>query len=433
MLKGMSATMDIGPVTSLAHALEDVCEEMGRGSLEVDEPTTALLTGAIALLRRHVHDVAEGREPWPDDGMEQRIRTHLNARSHTGFRLLPEVEPTPAEDLPVATGTEDAVAAIAEMLAACQKLREFPSTDPATSTQITRIEEASRRMYTRLAELREVPFGTVIPPLRRRLRALCQELGREARLDVQGEDVRVDPEVLGSLQAALAQLLNNAMAHGIEAPAERGPKGPVGLISLVAERAGRRLVVSFDDDGRGLDVAGLRAAAGEPEADPIELALRPGLTTVAEPGPVAGRGHGLSGVTHLVARLGGLCSLFSSPSRGTRLIFEVPLHAELVRLLLVRAAGHTFALLANSAASTTDMPSAAALLALPVQGAATIRLSSGTALRVDQVLGAVETLVSPPPWPLGAIPHLIGTTIAPEGHILLVIDPSSALLPAGTA
>ncbi|MES2639843.1 MAG: Hpt domain-containing protein [Myxococcota bacterium] len=433
MLKGMSATMEIGAIATLAHALEDVCEEMGRGSLEVDEPTTALLTGAIVLLRRQVHDVSEAREPTPDEGMEQRIRAHLSARSHTGFRLLPEEEPTLSESPSATTGTEDAVAAIAEMLAACQKLRELSSVDPSASAQISRIEEASRRMYTRLAELREVPFGTVIPPLRRRLRALCKQLGREARLEVNGEEVRVDPEVLGPLQAALVQLLNNAVAHGIEPPSERGAKGPVGRISLVAERVGRRLLVSFDDDGRGLDVAALRSAAGEPEADPIELALRPGLTTVAVPGPIAGRGHGLSAVSHLVARLGGRFSLFSARSRGTRLNIEVPLHAELVRLLLVRAAGHTFALVANRAAAFADTPSAAPLLALPVQGVATIRLADGTPLRVDQVLGAVETLVSPPPWPLDALPHLVGTTIAPEGHILLVIDPSSALLPRETS
>ncbi|MDP2310373.1 MAG: Hpt domain-containing protein [Pseudomonadota bacterium] len=429
MLKGMSATMEIGPIASLAHALEDVCEAMGRGSLEVDEPTSVLLTSAIARLRHHVRDVAEGREPSADDELEQRIRAHLSARSHTGFRLLPEDDPTLSDMLPVATGTEDAVAALAEMLAACQKLREISSVDAATSLQITRIEEASRRMYTRLAELREVPFGTVIPPMRRRLRAMCKMLGREARLEVCGEDVRVDPEVLGPLQAALVQLLNNAVAHGIEAPADRGGKGPVGRISVVAERVGRRLLVSLEDDGRGLDVAGLRRAAGEPEADPVELALRPGLTTLAEPGPIAGRGYGLPAVSHLVARLGGRFSLLSSRSRGTRLIVEVPLHAELVRLLLVRAAGHTFALVANGAVSASDTPGAAPLLALAVQGVATIRLTDGTALRVDQVLGAVETLVSPPPWPLDAMPHLVGTTIAPEGHILLVIDPSSALIP----
>lgn len=433
MLKGMSATMEIAPIASLAHALEDVCEEMGRGALEVDEPTTALLTGAIVLLRRQVDDVAEGREPSPDEGMEQRIRAHLNARSHTGFRLLPEEESTLSEVLPTATGTEDAVAALAEMLAACQKLREFSGADPGTSLQISRIEEASRRMYTRLAELREVPFGTIIPPMRRRLRALCKQLGREARLEVQGEEVRVDPEVLGPLQAALAQLLNNAVAHGIEPPGERGAKGPVGRVSLVAERVGRRLLVSFDDDGRGLDVAGLRSAAGDPEADPIELALRPGLTTIAVPGSVAGRGHGLPAVSHLVARMGGRFSLFSARSRGTRLNIEVPLHAELVQLLLVRAAGHTFALVANRAAAAADTPGAAPLLELPVQGVATIRLADGTPLRVDQVLGAVETLVSPPPWPLDAIPHLVGTTVAPEGHILLVIDPGSSLLPRGSS
>lgn len=429
MLKGMSATMELGPIATLAHALEDVCDEMGRGALDVDEPTRALLAGAVVLLRSQVDNFSDGREPSPDEAMEQQIRAYLTARAHTGFRLLAEEGPTAADNLPESTGTEDAVAALAEMLSACQKLRELSSLEPGPAAQVTRIEEAARRMYTRLAEMREVPFGTVIPPMRRRLRALCQQLGREARLEVRGEEVRVDPEVLGPLQAALAQLLTNAVVHGIEAPAERGAKGPVGCIDVVAERAGRRLLVSFADDGRGLDIRGLRSAAGEPEADPIELALRPGLTTVAEPGPAAGRGQGLPAVSHLVARLGGRFSLLSSRGHGTRLSIEVPLHAELVRLLLVRAGGHTFALVASRAAAAPDLSTAEPLLNLAVDGTATIRLADGTFFRVDQVLGAVETLVSPPPWPLGAIPHLVGTTVAPEGHILLVVDPSTTLTP----
>ncbi len=430
-LKGMSATMDLGPIASLAHVLEDVCEELGRGALLVDEPTMALLAGAMVLLRQQVDEVAAGREPSSDEGMEQRIRAHLTSRAHTGFRLLAEEEATQSDDFPAGTGTEDAVAALAEMLAACQRLRELSNGDPVTTIQIVRVEESARRMYTRLAELREVPFGTVVPPLRRRLRALCRQLAREARLEVVGEDVRVDPEVLGPLQAALVQLLHNAIVHGIEGPDERGNKGPVGRIGLRVEHVGRRLVITFSDDGRSLDVAALRCAAGEPHADPVELALRPGLTTMASPGPAAGRGHGLSAVSHLVARLGGRMSLVSYPAIGTRVTIEVPLHAELVSLLLVRAGGQTLALVANRAAPASDMPSAPPLLALPVVGVATIRLADGTLLRVDQVLGAVETLVSPPAWPLDAIPHLVGTTVSPEGHILLVVDPSSALLPQG--
>ncbi|MDP2312458.1 MAG: Hpt domain-containing protein [Pseudomonadota bacterium] len=427
-LKGMSATMQLGAIAAMAHALEDVCDELLRGSLASDGPTTELIVEAIGHLHRQIDEVAGGNEPDLAAEMEHRLRGHLTANARTGFRLLPEEEPTDSGWDPA--GTEDAVAALAEMLSACQRLRDISGDNPTAEREIRRVEEAARRMYARLAELREVPFATVLPPLRRRLRALCKELGREARLDVQGEDLRVDPEVLGPLQAALVHLLHNAMAHGIERPEDRGAKGRIGNVTIVVERVGRRLRVRFADDGQGLDVARLRAVAREPNGDPVELALRPGLTTFEQPGPVAGRGHGLPAVLHLVARLGGRLELESSRA-GTRLNIEVPLHAELVRLILVRAGGQTLALVANLAPPIADEPDAPTLLGLPVTGTAAVRVADGQHLRVDQVLGAVDTLVSTPPWPLDALPHLVGTTVAPEGHILLVVDPSSAPPPRG--
>jgi len=430
-LKGMSATMEHGALVAIAHALEDVCEVFARDGRPLDVATIALLVDAVGHLRAQLAEVESGREPPDAEALERRIRRHLSERAHTGFRLLVEEDPTPPP-ADVDSAGEDAAAALADMLAACRRLRELADDTPAVAAEIHRLEAGARRMYHRLAELREVPFETVLPPLRRRLRALCRELGREASLEVEGEDVRVDPEVLGPLQTALVQLLHNALAHGIERPEERGAKSAVGRISLGVERVGKRLHVRFADDGRGLDLVRLRAVAGDPTADALALALRPGISTASDPGVVAGRGHGLPAVWHLLSGLGGEVHLESS-SAGTRLHIEVPLHAELTPLLLVRAAGQTLALLARRAATGPEDAGAAPLFALQVAGAASVDLAGGARVRVDHVLGAFEAPVARPPWPLHALPHLVGTTVAPEGHILLVVDPTSALLPRGTS
>jgi two-component system chemotaxis sensor kinase CheA len=428
-LKGMSATLELGAIALLAHALEDVCDGLTTARLALDDTTTALLGEALREIGRQVREVEAGREPTPDPALEARVRAHLQANTATGFQLLAGEPEAPApEPVADASGTEDAVASLAEMLAACRSLRELADADPAASTQLRRIEDAARRVYVRLAELRQVPFGTIVPPLRRRLRAVCAQLGKDAHLEVHGEEVRVDPEVLGPLQGALVQLLHNAVAHGIEAPAARGTKGPVGRIVLSAERVGRSLRLDFADDGRGLDGPGLRGLAGEPDGDPAELALRPGLTTAVGVGLVSGRGMGLPAAQHIVDRLGGRLEIATLPGGGTRLRMEVPLHADLAPVLLVQAGGQTLALPGRTASACAPAPDAEALLHLPVGGVDGVR-TGGRVVRVDRVLGPVDALVSLPPFPLDHLPHVIGTTVAPDGHILLVVDPVSVPLP----
>jgi chemotaxis protein histidine kinase CheA len=62
-----------------------------------------------------------------------------------------------------------------------------------------------------------------------------------------------------------------------------------------------------------------------------------------------------------------------------------------------------------------------------------VTFAGGGSVRVDQVLGAFEAPVARPPWPLDAVPHVVGTTVAPKGHILLVLDPTSAQRPRGSS
>jgi chemotaxis protein histidine kinase CheA len=59
-------------------------------------------------------------------------------------------------------------------------------------------------------------------------------------------------------------------------------------------------------------------------------------------------------------------------------------------------------------------------------------LRNGQSLAVDRMVGTVEALVSLPPFPINLLPVVTGTTIAPDGSVLFVLDPAG-LNPTGNA
>jgi two-component system chemotaxis sensor kinase CheA len=436
-LKGMSATMDCAAVLLLAHTLEDLSEGVAKGTLPADAALLDLLREGQEGLRGLVDAVERGEDPEPDHLLERRLRDHLKAGGTTAFQIVRQGAEEPAIE-PPAEGPrdDDAIGAIAEILAACAALRELDrsATEPARIAQIGRVEQSARRMYRRLAEMRRVRFGTAVPALRAQLRRVCADHGREATLEAAGEDVLVDPDLLLPLQGALAHLVGNAAIHGIEPPAARlrAGKAPAGRIQIRVESVRGALSVEVSDDGCGLDTARLRATAGAPDADAGELAMRAGITTAATVDAHAGRGVGLPAVAHAIARLGGTVTLTNAPGAGVRVALEIPVPEDLAEVILVEAGGQTFGVLTRAARpSATERPDAPPLLDLPVTHNATLERSpaprgAGGWVRVDRILGTVEAIVRPPPFPLSALPALAGTTVAPDGAVLFVVDPGAS-------
>jgi two-component system chemotaxis sensor kinase CheA len=141
---------------------------------------------------------------------------------------------------------------------------------------------------------------------------------------------RAQDEALLSLAVQLAR---NAVAHGIETPADRAAAGKAetGLITLtLARRASNGLELRVRDDGRGLTPGPIRQrllelgwyqpAQLDQLSDQQILAhiFKPGFSTAAPGGEHAGRGVGLDLVQQEVARLGATMRLQSTPGQGTK-------------------------------------------------------------------------------------------------------------------
>jgi len=220
--------------------------------------------------------------------------------------------------------------------------------------------QASQRaqvLYDTALACRMRPFADVLTGQVRMVRDLGRSLGKQVRLEIEGEKTQVDRDVLEKLEAPLTHLLRNAVDHGIETPEQRLLKGKSeeGLIRLRASHQAGLLVLELSDDGNGVDLEKVRRSIVERQLSPAETAAQlseeelltflflPGFSlrdTVTE---VSGRGVGLDAVQHMVRQLRGAVVLEQTAGEGSRFHLEVPLTLSVVRSLVVEVGEEAYA------------------------------------------------------------------------------------------
>jgi chemotaxis protein histidine kinase CheA/CheY-like chemotaxis protein len=227
-----------------------------------------------------------------------------------------------------------------------------------------------------LIATRMVPFQRAVARLRRTVTQTAGLLGRQVRLDVTGDHVQLDSDVLERLTEPLLHLLRNAVDHGIEPPHERlaAGKAAEGCIRLLIKRDGHTVQVQCHDDGRGINLQAVRskaeqlgllsaadAASGVLDAAAVaRLILLPGFSTRSEVTETSGRGVGLDVVAERVRAMKGhvdiqtanLLTLGTSSGAtheaGTTITLRVPATTGTVHALVVEAGGSLFALATDS-------------------------------------------------------------------------------------
>lgn len=221
-----------------------------------------------------------------------------------------------------------------------------------------RLSGVIERLYREALDSRMRSFEEGTVPFPRMLRDIARELGKDARLVVNGGSTPVDREVLRRLDAPLVHLLRNAADHGIEPAAERRAAGKpeCATITVTARHGGGRLLVTVEDDGRGIDVAGLRAAivrkrladeaatAVMSERELLEFLFLPGFSLRDEVTVLSGRGVGLDAVHTAVHEFGGTIRVASVAGKGTRFELQLPLTLSVVRVLIAEVNQQPYAM-----------------------------------------------------------------------------------------
>ena len=219
-----------------------------------------------------------------------------------------------------------------------------------------RAEELNDRLYRETLASRLRPFGDCAQGFPRMVRDLARRLGKNVRFEIDGQDTKVDREILDKLEAPLAHLLRNAVDHGVEAPDQRAAAGKPreGQITLKARHHSGRLQITVADDGGGIDLEKIRqkiivkglssadVAARLSEQEILNFLFLPGFSTSASVTEISGRGVGLDIVLNLAQELGGNVHVENRRPNGTVFNLQLPITLSLIRALLVEIAREPF-------------------------------------------------------------------------------------------
>ena len=225
---------------------------------------------------------------------------------------------------------------------------------PELANPVQEIERLVAELRDGVLGIRMLPIGMIFGRFRRLAHDLAAELGKDVELVTEGADTELDKSILDQLPDPLVHLLRNCVDHGIEPPEDRIAAGKPGrgTIRLTAAHTGSDVVVSIEDDGRGINRAALRAKAVEkqliaPDAslsdkELLSLILLPGFSTAREITNVSGRGVGMDAVKRQIDTLRGSIAISSQQGKGTKISLSLPLTLAIIDGLLVQVGSEQF-------------------------------------------------------------------------------------------
>ncbi|WP_444929316.1 Hpt domain-containing protein [Microbulbifer sp. SSSA002] len=229
-----------------------------------------------------------------------------------------------------------------------------------TETLLLQQSRVNTELQEGLMRSRMVPFSRLVPRLRRIVRQVSAELGKQVELAFSNVEGELDRSMLERMVAPLEHMLRNAVDHGIEMPEERLAAGKAerGRIDVALKREGSEVVLTIRDDGAGINLIRVREKAVEnglmrPDAELsnseiLQFILQAGFTTAQKVTQISGRGVGMDVVSAELKQIGGSVHINSESGAGTEFVVRLPFTVSVNRALMVRIGDDLFALPLNT-------------------------------------------------------------------------------------
>ena len=332
---------------------------------------------------------------------------------------------------------------------------------------IDEFTKLAHHLQDEITAARMVPIGTLYSRLSRAVRDAAKSTGKQVELDLSGSETELDNNIIQQISDPLVHLVRNSVAHGIELPEGRreADKSEVGRVTLRAYHRGNHIYIEVEDDGRGIDYDRVRESAVDrglvshetasrlTERELREMLFHPGFSTAPLKTELAGRGVGLDVVRANLNSLNGEIEIQSTAGAGTKFILKVPLTLIISPALFVRCGAANFALPLSVVEEirrlrADEIEDVGGKLLTKVRDVVTevIRLDSYLGLPplepingyfrmvvanadnrqvgivVEEVLGKDEIVIKSLGEYLRRVKLFPGTTIAPDGSLILLLD-----------
>lgn len=226
------------------------------------------------------------------------------------------------------------------------------------SDTITHVGRITDQLQMEVMGIRMLPVSNTFSKFPRMVRDLSAKLNKKIDLTIEGENTELDRSVIEEINDPLIHLIRNSVDHGIETAEDRQMTGKPerATIKLTARHEQGRIILTVEDDGKGIDPEKIRASAvgkgilSESDAaslnddEAINLIFSSGFSTAKVVNDVSGRGVGLDIVRNNIQRLNGTVMVETEKGKGTRFMVTLPLTLAIVPTLLVRVAHNTLAI-----------------------------------------------------------------------------------------
>jgi two-component system chemotaxis sensor kinase CheA len=332
---------------------------------------------------------------------------------------------------------------------------------------ITHLGRITDQLQEEVMSIRMLPLESVFSKFPRMVYDMSKKVGKLVEVIIHGEETEMDRSMIDEIYDPLIHLIRNSVDHGIESPQERltANKPERGTLTLTARHEQGRIILTVEDDGRGIDREKLRhnaakkglispeEAASLTDEQAIDLIFWAGFSTAEKVTEISGRGVGLDIVKTNIQRVNGSIRLETRPGRGTKFEIALPLTLAIVPSLLVRVRQSTFAIPMVMVSETVRLESSeiktirqspVILLrgsVLPLvylsdvfnfpQSSTERRhlfvvvIQSGKdrfGLIVDSLIGEEEVVVKPLGAFVGDVPGISSATILGNGQVALIVD-----------
>ena len=223
---------------------------------------------------------------------------------------------------------------------------------------VQRLNLLTTELQVNVMKTRMQPIGNIWNKFPRVVRDLAVACGKQARIELEGQETELDKTIIEAIRDPLTHLLRNAIDHGMEPPDERLTRGKPaeGRLLLHAFHEGGKVIIEITDDGKGIDPQRVRdkairaklitpeQAARLSERELVNLVFLPGFSTADRVTHFSGRGVGMDVVRTNVEKIGGTVDIESRPGRGTTIKMKIPLTLAIIPALTITVGGDRYAI-----------------------------------------------------------------------------------------
>jgi two-component system chemotaxis sensor kinase CheA len=231
-IKGSADMLGLDDVKQLAHAVEDLLHQLRPQGVVPPGLADPLLRAADAI-----RALVNGNGPARPDIVEE-LAARLAATD--GEPTEPAAVPTedsepeqpasPRRSLRVPAAKLDRLLdlvgeSVLHRQRLVQSLHDLGAADGSLQDELDHGDRLLGELQGAAIEARTLPLGTITGGFPRAVRDIAVENGKDVQLVVEGEKTELDRVILERLSDPIVHLLRNAVAHGIEPPAERERQG----------------------------------------------------------------------------------------------------------------------------------------------------------------------------------------------------------------